>query len=85
MSNYDPDRMNAALAEIDQLTANYEAAKQALEEERENLRQGIVKHLTERNAPPGKLADRSPYDRNHVGRIARDADVPPLRGAKQKE
>lgn len=82
MSSYDTERMNAAFEEMDQLTATFRQAEEALEEARKELQKGIVRHLSERNAPPGKLAEHSPYDRNHVGRIAKAAGIPPLRGRK---
>ncbi len=84
MADYDPDKMSAALAEMDQLTANFHAAEQALERAREAVQEGIVRHLTEGNAPAGKLAEDTPYDRNHVGRIARAANVPTIRELKPK-
>lgn len=84
MADYDPDKMSAALAEMDQLTADFHAAEQALERAREAVQEGIVRHLTERNAPPGRLAEHTPYDRNHVGRIARAAGVPTVREPKPK-
>lgn len=84
MADYDPDKMSAAFAEMDQLTADFHTAEQALERAREAVQEGIVRHLTERNAPPGRLAEHTPYDRNHVGRIARAADVPTIRETKPK-
>lgn len=85
MTEYDPAKMTAAFAELDQLTANFKEAEEALDNAREELRKGIVRNLMERNAPPGQLADHTPYDRNHVGRIARDGGVPPLREPKPKK
>lgn len=69
-----------ALAELDRLTATFTRATTKLDASRDALHAGIVKHLKARSAPPGKIADHTPYDRNHVGRLAKDADVPPLRG-----
>lgn len=79
MTDYDQEVQAAALAEIAQLKTAFEAAETALETARENLRVAIVHHLMERHAPPGLVADASPYDRNHVRRIADKAGVPPLR------
>lgn len=84
MADYDPDKMSAAFAEMDQLTADFRAAEEALERAREAVQEGIIRHLTERSAPPGRLAEHTPYDRNHVGRIARAANVPPIRETKPK-
>jgi hypothetical protein len=75
----DKAKEEAALAELDRLTAAYKRAEAAREKARDALHTAIVKHLMERNAPPGKVAEHTPYDRNHVGRIAKAAGVPPLR------
>ena len=79
MTDYDPVKMTAAFAEMDRLTADFHAAEVALEQAREAVREGIVRNLMERNAPPGQLAEHTPYDRNHVGRIAKAGGVPLLR------
>lgn len=68
-----------ALAELDKLTATYTRAERNYNKARDALHEAIVRHLMERNAPPGRVAEHSPYDRNHVGRIAKAAGVPPLR------
>lgn len=81
MPDYDPDTEAAAYAELDGLTANYRTAEQQLEAAREALRKSIVAHLTAQDAPPGKVAEHTPYDRNHVARIAREGGVPPQRPA----
>jgi Ni,Fe-hydrogenase III large subunit len=83
MSTYDPQREQAAYNELDQLTTDFRAAEEALEAARTRLQEGIVKHMSARSAPVGKLADHTPYDRNHVGRIARAAGVPSLRESKK--
>lgn len=80
MSDEDKAREAAALAELDKLTAAFNKAEAARDKARDALHAAIIKHLTERNAPPGKVAEHSPYDRNHVGRIAKAGGVPPLRG-----
>lgn len=69
----------AALAELDKLTAAYRAAEKKLDNARDLLHEAIIKHLRERNARPGKIAEHSPYDRNHVGRIGKAAGIQPLR------
>lgn len=84
MTDYDQATMDAAFAEMDKLTAAYHAAEANLESAREAVKEGIVRHLTERSAPPGKLAEHTPYDRNHVGRIAKAAEVPRIREPKPK-
>lgn len=79
MTEEERQREQAALEELDELTAAYKKAEAVRDAARETLHAAIVKHLMERNAPPGKVAEHSPYDRNHVGRIAKAAGVPPLR------
>ncbi|MCE7081200.1 hypothetical protein [Streptomyces sp. ST2-7A] len=78
-TSYDPDKQTEALEEITRLTAEYEKLEGALNAKRDQLHEAIVRHQRERNAPPGRIADVSPYDRNHVGRLARAAGVEPLR------
>lgn len=79
VTDYDKERQAAALAELDTLTAAFNAAKEQMDEARDAVQEAIVRHLRERNAPPGKIAEHSPYDRNHVGRIRDAAKIPPLR------
>ena len=79
MTDAERQREQAALEELDDLTATFKATEADHERARDALHAAIVKHLMERNAPPGKVAEHSPYDRNHVGRIAKAAGVPPLR------
>lgn len=84
MVDYDEVRMAEALAELDALTAVFKNAEDALNKAREAVQEAIVRHLREQNAPPGKVAEHSPYDRNHVGRLAKAAEVPSLRPATVK-
>lgn len=68
-----------ALAELDQLTAEYLAARQERDEARGALHESLVRHLSAPNIRPCQAAEHSPYDRNHVGRIAKAAGIPPAR------
>lgn len=79
MTDEESARRDAALKELDQLTAAYEATKKPFEEARDALHDAIIKHLKERNARPGEVSDHTPYDRNHIRRVASAAGVPPLR------
>ncbi|WP_432051234.1 hypothetical protein [Streptomyces xiamenensis] len=79
MTDEEREKEAAALAELDELTSKFVAAEQVADEARDALHEAIVRHLRERNARPGQVAEHSPYDRNHVGRIAKAAGVPPLR------
>lgn len=76
---YDPASEAAALEEIDRLTTAFKEAQAVANEKRDALHEAIVRHLRERNAPPGKIAKHSEYDRNHIGRIRDAAGIPPLR------
>lgn len=81
MATHDPDTPAAqAAAELDQLTDAFNSAETVLSNARKALQEGIVRHLMDRSAPPGVLADHTPYDRVHVGRLGKAAGVPPLRG-----
>jgi hypothetical protein len=79
MTDEERQREQAALEELDTLTAAFKEAEALQDAAREALHAAIIKHLTERNAAPGKVAAHTPYDRNHVGRIAKAAGVPPVR------
>lgn len=77
---YDPQAEAKALKELDRLTDRYETASAVVDEARERLREAIIRHYTERALLPGKIAEHTPYDRNWVGTILRDAGAPPIRG-----
>lgn len=74
------DPAQKATADLDRLTSAFTQSEERLEAARVPLHEAIIRHLEARSAPPGKIADHTPYDRNHVGRIAKAAGVPPLRG-----
>ncbi|MFE3378759.1 hypothetical protein [Streptomyces anulatus] len=80
MATHDSTPAKAALAELDRLSAAFNTAEARLEKLRAPLHEAMIGHLRERSAPPGVIADHTPYDRNHVGRLAKKAGVPPLRG-----
>jgi hypothetical protein len=80
MPDHDPAAAGA-LAELDQLTDDYRRAENQLNEIRAKLWAAIVRHMSAGHTPRGQLAEHTPYDRNHVARIARDAGVPPQRAA----
>jgi len=73
-------REQVALEELDALTAAFKEAEAIQDAARQELHAAIIRHLRDRNATPGKVSEHTPYDRNHVGRIAKAAGVPPLRG-----
>lgn len=74
------DRTESPADELDRLTSVFTESEALIDAARKPLHEAIVKHLKARSAPPGKLADHTPYDRNHVGRIGKAAGVPSLRG-----
>jgi IS5 family transposase len=80
--DYDPEIEAAALGEIDRLTAEFRDAIAETDRRRTALHEAIIRHLMERNARPGDIAEHSPYDRNHVRRLGVEAGVPPLREPK---
>ncbi|SOE31749.1 hypothetical protein [Streptomyces sp. OK228] len=79
MPTYDPTTEARAVRELKRQRAKLSADKDAVTAARDALQEAIVRHLRERNAPPGEVSDHTPYDRNHVGVIARNAGVKPLR------
>ncbi|MEI5526861.1 hypothetical protein ACKI1J_32305 [Streptomyces scabiei] len=62
------------------LSATYRKAEEDQETARQALHEAIIRHLRERNARPGKVAEHTPYDRVWVGEIGRQNGVPPLKG-----
>jgi hypothetical protein len=79
MPTYDPATETRAVRELKRQHGKLTTDREATAAAREALQEAIVRHLRERNAPPGEVADHTPYDRNHVGVIARGAGVKPLR------
>lgn len=79
MTDEENAHREAALKEFDKLSAAYEAAERALDKRRDALHAAIVKHLMERTVRPVDVEKHTPYDRNHIRRIAQAAGVPPLR------
>ncbi|MFF4900494.1 hypothetical protein [Streptomyces sp. NPDC001068] len=83
MPTYDPTAEARAVRELKRQRAKLNADKDAVTAARDALHEAIVRHLTERHAAPGAVADHTPYDRNHVGVLARNAGVKPLRAKGQ--
>lgn len=73
-----PEQQKARDRLADLSTAFAEAEKQ-LEAAREALNEGIVDVLMARTLGPSEVTRLVPYERQHVGRIAKAAGVPPLR------
>ncbi|MBC9730691.1 hypothetical protein [Streptomyces sp. TRM68367] len=69
----------AALAELDEHTKEFRNAESKRDKAREALHEAIVRHYTDRNLGPGEIAQHSPYDRNHIMRLARAAGAPHVR------
>jgi hypothetical protein len=74
-------RRKEALDEIGKLSAEFLEAQEELDKARESLHEAIASILDEQTVRPGEIAEHTPYDRNHVGRIGRAAGVTPLREA----
>ena len=71
---------DSSFAELDRLTARFSTLEGRLHAARDGLREAVVRHLRERNARPGVIADHTPWDRVWVSQLGRDADVPPVKG-----
>jgi hypothetical protein len=66
------------LAALDEDTARYRAAEDALEQARTKLRDRIVRALRA-DIRPSEVTAHTPYDRNHIDRIRRAAGIPSRR------
>ncbi|MFE6868334.1 hypothetical protein ACFVFS_17430 [Kitasatospora sp. NPDC057692] len=73
------DQKAAARTKLAELSAAYTAAEDALDTAREALNAGIVEVLKARALGPSEVTRIVPYERQHVGRIAKAGGVPPLR------
>ncbi|MFF1790773.1 hypothetical protein ACFVX9_30450 [Kitasatospora sp. NPDC058243] len=69
----------AARDQLAELSAAYAEAESKLEAAREALNDGIVVVLKARMLGPSEVTRIVPYERQHVGRIAKAGGVPPLR------
>lgn len=66
------------LKDLDKATARFRAAERELALARENVHEKIVAIL-KTGIGTSEVARHSPYDRNHVDRIRRNAGIPPRR------
>jgi hypothetical protein len=71
----------AARDRLAELTGRYEAAETHLEQVRKEVTEEIAAILMARTLGPSEVTRLSPFERQHVGRIAKAAGVPPLREA----
>lgn len=71
----------AARERLAKLTGRYEKAENQLEEVRKEVTDEIAATLMARILGPSEVTRLSPFERQHVGRIAKAAGVPPLREA----
>ncbi|MDH6709775.1 hypothetical protein P3T27_006524 [Kitasatospora sp. MAA19] len=69
----------AARDQLAELSAAYTEAEAKLDVAREALNAGIVSVLKARTLGPSEVTRLVPYERQHVGRIAKAGGVPPLR------
>lgn len=65
---------------LDTLTKKFRTHETTLGEARTAIQEAAIRHLRERNARPGKVADHTPWDRVWIGELARNAGVPPVKG-----
>lgn len=66
---------------LTKLTGRYEKAEGQLEQARKEVTDEIAAILMARTLGPSEVTKLSPFERQHVGRIAKAAGVPPLREA----
>lgn len=64
---------------LTELTTRYQAIEEQLNEVRQEVNAEIVSILKAQILGPSEVARLSPYERQHVGRIAKAANIPPLR------
>lgn len=76
-----PEEQQEARARLAKLAHAFTKAEQHLEVARKDLNDGIVDVLMARTLGPSEVTRLVPYERQHVGRIAKAAGVPPLREA----
>ncbi|MFF5655241.1 hypothetical protein [[Kitasatospora] papulosa] len=76
---YAPEAVAAATAELDELTSAFTAAEGAVDKARDALHPAIAKHYSDRHIGPGEIAEHTPYKRNRILQIAREAGAPRIR------
>jgi hypothetical protein len=69
----------AARDRLTELGAVYTARKTEFDDAKRELDTAIVEILKARTLGPSEVTRHVPYERNHVGRVAKDGGVPPLR------
>jgi hypothetical protein len=72
-------KQQAARDRLTELSTAYTAAETALDKAREILSAEIVSVLKARTLGPSEVTRLVPFERQHVGRIAKAGGVPPLR------
>lgn len=75
------EEKQAARDRLTRLTGRYEKAETQLEQVRKEVSDEIAAILMARTLGPSEVTKLSPFERQHVGRIAKAAGVPPLREA----
>lgn len=75
------EEKQAARDRLTRLTGRYEKAEAQLEQVRKEVSDEIAGILMARTLGPSEVTKLSPFERQHVGRIAKAAGVPPLREA----
>lgn len=68
-----------AISLLDRLSDEFAEAEKRLEAARTALNEGIVSVLKARTLGPSEVTRHVPYERQHVGRIAKAGGVKPLR------
>lgn len=76
-----PEQQQEARDRLAELADAFTEAEERLEVARKALNEGIIDVLMARTLGPSEVTRIVPYERQHVGRIAKAAGVPPLREA----
>lgn len=74
-------KQQAARDKLAELSTTYTEAEKAFDSAREALSTEIVSVLKARTLGPSEVTRIVPFERQHVGRIAKAGGVPPLREA----
>lgn len=70
------DQQQKALRLLDEATTDYRSTEELLEAKRATLHDAIAGALRT-DVGPSEVTRHTPYDRQHVSRIAREAGIPP--------
>jgi hypothetical protein len=76
MAKTPTDEQQRAIQLLDEATADYRKTEELLDDKRTALH-GAIAAALRADVGPSEVTRHSPYDRQHVSRIAREAGIPP--------